>query len=202
MEEHPVAGPEDFAADIRYLVACLVDLDSSLGASGPFSGPVPVSAFIRMDLSLALLVAETDADLAGALASLREILQQIHHTLSSVPERCDPALNPVWEHCADYLEGILVRRNEGATLPALAADAGWREMSGRLTRAGGPLGVMDGLADVMGGWDARWSRQRLEPGRERELAARWRQLRSYGDRLFQKGLLDAFEPGTGKKDQG
>jgi len=197
-KERHVSETANLTAAIDRLSACLAELDSQLGRAGPFDGPVPVSAFKRMEFALAILEQEADPVLEDALSRLNGILQQIHHTLTSVPERCDPQLDPAWDHLAGFLEKLLERLDAGARSADLAGDPGWREATGRLERAAGPLSVMDTLEDGMADWLVRWGSQDLDPRTTEVLNAGWRRLRDKGDRLFAQGLLDSFADGPGK----
>ncbi len=193
-----MSGTAHPTAAIDRLSACLAELDSHLGQAGPFDGSVPVSAFNRMAFALALLEQEATGGLEDALSRLSRILQQIHHTLVSVPERCDPQLDPAWDHLACFLEKLLERLDGGASPADLAGDPGWPEAADRLTRAAGPLFVLDVLEDVLIGWLDRWGGQDLDPPTAEALNAGWRRLRNKGDRLLARGLLDSFADEPGK----
>ncbi len=194
-----VPRPDNFRADVQYLNTCLAELDSRLGRAGPFSGSVPVSAFTRMDIALTLLVSDAEAPLHSALIHTAQSLQQIQSTLSSVQERCDPDLNPVWEQLADFFDDLLAKLDQGCSWMSLGNDPRWREIADRLHRASGPLGVMDRLNAEMVAWVNRWGQEDLLARQEAELGARWRRLRIYGDSLFEQGLLDDFNIDPGKK---
>ncbi len=197
--EQTVSQAEDSSAGIQYLNTCLTELDSRLGRAGPFSGPVPFSAFSRLDLALALLADAAQGPLVETLAETRKHLRQIYHTLTSVTERCDPDLNPVWQQLADFIEDLLGNLDRGISLQTLTTDSRWRGLADRLLLASGPLGVMDRLENEMKTWVAHRGHGDLQPEVEMQLGARWRQLRTYGDGIFQRGLLADFGLGSTKK---
>ncbi len=191
-------GSGNLTAAIARLNACLADVDAHLGRAGPFSAPVPVSAFSRMAFALAILEQEAASPLKEALADLDGILKRIHHAQVSVPESCDPGLNPAWEHLTEFLEKLLDRLDAGGTPADLAGDPGWEEAAGRLARAAGPVAVMDTLSDAMAAWAARWDRGDLDEDAARDLHGRWMRLRDRGDRLFGRGVFDSLAARPGK----
>ncbi|PJA74897.1 hypothetical protein CO151_08105 [bacterium CG_4_9_14_3_um_filter_65_15] len=195
-----MSGPGELAAILQEWDDRLESAATGRDQAVAFSLPVPVSAFVRMELALLVLIRESDGALAADLQRLDRSLRGVHAALASVPHRCTRELVLACITLADFLEVLVGRQDESGGEASVGDDPAWLQLAARFQRAAGPCGVMDLLMSELETWTTRWGRSEPDAETERDLAAHWRRVREYGDALFEQGVLDSlgFPPGKNR----
>jgi CheY-like chemotaxis protein len=157
-----------------------------------FSGPVEpapgmASHMARIKVSARLL---TTLDRSPGRASegfvrLGGVLAEWVIFFEATPESFPLHLISPVGRLADYLEELMVKRDQGKPAAELARDTSWAAVLAAFQHAGTPLAVLEDVEDLFSRWGRRWSGENLTPVQEQQLLRRWLSLRSKGDVLFQ-----------------
>lgn len=165
-----------------------------------FSGPMEPSPGIASQLARIKVAARLLAVLGSSSNRFEDGFPRLGGVLSewvtffeSSPESFPIHLTFAFERLADFLEELLVRRDQGTSGTALAADGGWPAILAAFRNAGTPLAVLEEVDDLLGRWGRRWSEDNLTPAQAEQLQQRWFAVRSRGDAQF---MLEA-RPASG-----
>ncbi len=157
-----------------------------------FSGPMELapgmaSHLVRIKVSARLLIAldRSPGRASEGFVRLGGVLAEWVNCFEASPESFPLHLVSSVHRLADYLEELLVRRDQGVPAVELDRDTGWRAVLASFHHAGTPLAVLEDVEDLFDRWGRRWSDENLTPVQEQQLLRRWLSLRKRGDVLFQ-----------------
>lgn len=157
-----------------------------------FSGPMEPSvgmashlARIRVSGRLLSALDRSSGSVAEGFVRLGGVLGEWVTFFDSSPESFPLHLASPVERLADFLEELLVRRDQGVPAAELTRDEGWGVILASFRHAGTPLAVLEDVEDLFSRWGLRWSDDNLTPLQEQQLFRRWLSLRKRGDALFQ-----------------
>lgn len=172
----------------------LAELDHRLRhrRCAPTSEAAPPPEFVRIELALRLLADACGPEPDPDLQRLQGAFLELARTLGDVPERTPPELASYWPDLAAFLQDLLERSDRGAGPPELLRDPGWGAQARALSRAGGPLAILDDMQGLLQRWWHAWGTAPLEPGVRARLAQGWVRLRGQADGAF--GAPPAEDP--------
>lgn len=147
------------------------------------------SCLARLRISARLLpdVGRQAGSTAEGFVRLGGVLTEWVARFESIPESIPPYLGPPFRRLADYLEEVMIQRDQGIPAGTLAADEGWLTVLASFRSAGTPLEVLEDVDDLLRKWGGQWSDTNLTPAQEQMLRRRWVSLREKGDLLFGGG---------------
>ncbi|MCK9995944.1 MAG: response regulator [Candidatus Krumholzibacteria bacterium] len=149
--------------------------------------PGMVSHLVRIKVSARLLTAldRSPGRASEGFVRLGGVLSEWVNYFEASPESFPLHLVSPVQRLADYLEKLLVRRDQGVPAVELDRDAGWRAVLVSFQHAGTPLAVLEDVEDLFDKWGRRWNDENLTPVQEQQLLRRWLSLKIRGDVLFQ-----------------
>lgn len=155
------------------------------------------SSLARLRISARLLpdVGRQAGSAAEGFIRLGGVLTEWVARFESIPESIPPYLGPPFRRLADYLEELMVQRDQGIPAGNLAGDEGWLTVLASFRSAGTPLAVLEDVDDLLRKWGGQWSDANLTPAQDQMLRRRWLSLREKGDLLFDG---DRSREGTGR----
>lgn len=177
-----IPGPGQLA---DHLAELLTRFRHFSGPMDPTSGMAPHLSRIKVSARLLTALDPSPGRASEGFARLGGVLTEWVHSFEASPESFPPQLVSPIHRLADYLEELLVRRDQGVTPVELERDTGWGAVLASFRHAGTPLAVLEDVEDLFSRWGRRWNDENLTPAQEQQLLRRWLSLRKRGDVLFQ-----------------
>ena len=189
-----------------YLAELLERFRLFSGLSEPVPGMASHLARLKISARLLAAVGPIPGHIGEGFVRLGGVLAEWVARFESSPESFPPYLVFPLGLLADFLEELLVRRDQGVAPVDLAGDPGWEGVLMSFRHAGSPLAVLDEVEGHFRKWGRRWSESNLTPAQSRRLQRRWLSLRKKGDALFDAadkqslGKEDPWDLGDGPEE--
>ena len=167
-----------------YLAELLERFRHFSGLKEPAPGMASHAARIKVSGRLLASVGQVPGPGGEGFIRLGGVLSEWVARCESSPESFPFHLAFPLGRLADFLEEMLVRRDQGVPPAELCRDPGWEAVLDLFRHAGTPLAVLDEVELLFGKWGRRWSESNLTPVQVKRLKRRWLSLGKRGDVLF------------------